>query len=59
MSANKQGGQGTQKSGQKPMQDRELEHDNRTPGQSGQQRDQQQQGRQQGQNKPGGEKQNR
>jgi hypothetical protein len=35
------------------------EQNNRTPGQSGQQRDQQGQDRQQGQNKPSGGKQNR
>jgi hypothetical protein len=57
MSANKQGGQGTQKSGQKPLEDNEQ--GNKTPGQPGQQRDQQGQGRQQEQNRPEGGKQNR
>ena len=56
MSANKQGGQGTQKSGQKPMENNEQ--DNRTQG-SGQQRDQQGQGRQHEQNKPSSGKENR
>lgn len=58
MSANREGGQGTKKSGQKPMEE-DNEQNNRTPGQSGQQRDQQGQDRQQGQNKPSGGKQNR
>jgi len=57
MSANKQGGQGTQKSGQKPMEDKE--HGNKMPNQPGQQRDQQGQGGQQEQNRPQGGKQNR
>ncbi|HKA19903.1 MAG TPA: hypothetical protein VKN18_16550 [Blastocatellia bacterium] len=57
MSVNREGGQGTQKSGQKPMENNQQ--DNRTPGQSGQQRDPQDQSRQQGQNKPSGGKQNR
>jgi len=57
MSANREGGQGTKKSGQKPMDDKE--HGNRTPGQPGQQRDQQGQDRQQEHNRPDVGKQNR
>ena len=54
MSANREGGQGTQKSGQKPVP--ENEQDVRTPGQ---QRDQEGEGRQEGQDRPVGGKERR
>jgi len=56
MSANREGGQGTQKSGQKPNPENQQEQDDRKPGR---QRDQGGQSRQEEQDRPVGGKKDR